>query len=673
MKKIHILDSSLINKIAAGEVVERPSSVVKELTENSIDAGATSITIEIEEGGISLIRITDNGSGIEKDQIETAFLRHATSKLYEFDELEDIATLGFRGEALSSIASVSQVEMVTKTKDDSTGIRFEISGGEVKGKSDIGCADGTSIIMRNLFYNTPARRKFLKKASTEGGYVADAVNRIALGHPEIAFRFINNGSTVLQTNGSGDIKTAIFKVYGKEVAKKMLPVKYEKDGYSISGMVAESDMNRANRSYENFFIAGRYIKSSTVQSAVEAAYEGRLMTGKFPVFVLNMSVPANTVDVNVHPTKLEVRFSDETFIYDMIKKAVENALESGVMIPKTEIKEKSYTQTAGSKPIIAAEKQKELEEILLTEEPTIFYDDIANNNNNNNIEVAETAPIYEKNEKKINFELLFDKDKTESREEKKSKNVDNFVDKLITNGENRSKTVDKYPEIDKKAVYTVDKSVDKLTTDVNKEEVVNEKPFFDNYRIVGQIFATYWIIEQKGSMYLIDQHAAHERVLYEEITEKKKSEKIVSQPLLQPMPINVSQRERAVIEENRDLLEKFGFELDDFGINSYALRAVPYIFDSPVTAAFFTEIVDMLADTDKKNGIENIYDLKTEKLASMSCKAAVKGNNRLSYEEAKALIEKILKAKNPFNCPHGRPTIVELTKYEIEKMFKRVL
>ena len=453
----------------------------------------------------------------------------------------------------------------------------------------------------------------------------------------------------------------------------MLPVKYEKDGYSISGMVAESDMNRANRSYENFFIAGRYIKSSTVQSAVEAAYEGRLMTGKFPVFVLNMSVHANTVDVNVHPTKLEVRFSDETFIYDMIKKAVENALESGVMIPKTEIKEKSYTQTAGSKPIIAAEKQKELEEILLTEEPTIFYDDIANNNNNNNIEVAETAPIYEKNEKKINFELLFDKDKTESREEKKSKNVDNFVDKLITNGENRSKTVDKYPEIDKKAVYTVDKSVDKLTTDVNKEEVVNEKPFFDNYRIVGQIFATYWIIEQKGSMYLIDQHAAHERVLYEEITEKKKSEKIVSQPLLQPMPINVSQRERAVIEENRDLLEKFGFELDDFGINSYALRAVPYIFDSPVTAAFFTEIVDMLADTDKKNGIENIYDLKTEKLASMSCKAAVKGNNRLSYEEAKALIEKILKAKNPFNCPHGRPTIVELTKYEIEKMFKRVL
>ncbi|MBR1735801.1 MAG: hypothetical protein IJ736_02130, partial [Firmicutes bacterium] len=535
-----------------------------------------------------------------------------------------------------------------------------------------------SIIMRNLFYNTPARRKFLKKPSTEGGYVADAVNRIALGHPEISFRFINNGSTVLQTNGNGDIKTAIFRVYGKDVAKKMLPAEYEKDGYKISGMVAGADLNRANRSYENFFIAGRYIKSSTVQSAVEAAYEGRLMTGKFPVFVLNMTVPANTVDVNVHPTKLEVRFSDEAFIYDMIKKAVENALERAVMIPETEIKEKTYTQTVFSKPIIAAEKQKELEAFLLEEDslienPAVLYDDKEGKTKNNDVEVAETAPIYKTHDKNNNFEFLFSKNKQDTKEEKKSEIVDNSVDKLITHSENISKSVDKYPEIDKNNVYNVDNSVDKLITTVNKENIVNEKPFFDNYKIVGQIFATYWIIEQKGSMYLIDQHAAHERVLYEEITQKKKSENIVSQPLLQPIPINVSQRERAVIEENRELLEKFGFEFDDFGINSYAIRAVPYIFDSPVTASFFTEIIDMLADTDKKKGIENIYDLKTEKLASMSCKAAVKGNNRLSYEEAKALIEKILKAKNPFNCPHGRPTIVELTKYEIEKMFKRVL
>lgn len=333
MGNIHLLDNSLINKIAAGEVVERPASVVKELMENSIDAGATSITVEIKEGGIGLIKITDNGKGIPKDEVKTAFMRHATSKLSSIEDLEDILTLGFRGEALSSIASVAQVEMITKTKESSTGTKIVINGGIVEREEEAAANNGTVFEVKNLFYNTPARRKFLKKPATEGGYVSEAVNRIALGHPEIAVKYINNGNTIMQTNGNGDIKSAMLYIFGKQMASQMLEVSYSKEGFSVEGLTAKPEMSRGNRNYENFFINGRYIRSSVVQNAAEDAYKGKLMLGKFPVFVLNLKVPANTVDVNVHPTKLEVRFSDENLIYDIIYNAITKALKQTELIP----------------------------------------------------------------------------------------------------------------------------------------------------------------------------------------------------------------------------------------------------------------------------------------------------------------------------------------------------
>ncbi|MDO4301334.1 MAG: DNA mismatch repair endonuclease MutL [Clostridia bacterium] len=636
MGDIRLLDNSLINKIAAGEVVERPSSVVKELMENSIDAGADSITVEVKEGGIGLIKITDNGRGIPKDELKTAFLRHATSKLRTLEDLEDILTLGFRGEALSSIASVAQVEMITKTKDSDIGSRIVINGGMVEKEEEAAANDGTVFIMKNLFYNTPARRKFLKKPAAEGGYVSEVVNRIALGHPDIAIKYINNGNTLMQTNGNGDIKSAILYIYGRQMASQMLDVSYSKDGFTVEGLAAKPELSRGNRNYENFFINGRYIKSTVVQNAVEDAYKGKLMTGKFPVFALNLKVPANTVDVNVHPTKLEVRFSDENLIYDIMYNAVTKALKNTELIP-------SVTWDKPKK-LKSDNIQSEIEDIKpeagIKPENDFKYED-----------------------KAISADFSVSENISQSKDESKNP-VLSAMSKLYTEESINAGT-------DVKTNIEVKAETAEIKRPVINKEVKNEetrKPFFNNYRIIGQIFATYWIVEQNNCMYLIDQHAAHERALYEDFIEKFKNSQISSQQLLQPIAVNLSDSEKVIVEENIELLESFGFEIEEFGARTYAVRAVPYVFDSPSNVSFFMDIIDALAD---KN-LKSIYDTKEDAIAMMSCKAAVKGNDRLSYSEAQELIQRLLKLENPFTCPHGRPTIIEMTRYELEKKFKRI-
>ncbi len=647
MGSIHLLDNSLINKIAAGEVVERPASVVKELMENSIDAGATSITVEVNEGGIGMIRITDNGRGIPKDEVKTAFLRHATSKLTSIEDLEDIMTLGFRGEALSSIASVAQVEMVTKTKDSSTGTRIVINGGIVEKEEEAAANEGTVFTMKNLFYNTPARRKFLKKPATEGGYVSEIVNRIALGHPEIAVKYINNGNTIMQTNGGGDLRAAILYIYGKQIASQMLETSYSKEGFTVEGYAAKPELSRGNRNYENFFINGRYIKSTVVQNAVEDAYKGKLMVGKFPVFVLNLKVPANTVDVNVHPTKLEVRFSDENLIYDIMYNAVTKALKQTELIPVVEWDKPKKVKSDYVQGVIG---------------------DIKNPESDFKYDAEPVSKSYSAADSLA--------EKSDFKEEQKKENAKNPVlstmDKLygsdagIYNENNDKNTKEIKREVITDTGHT-EEVINKPVLTENKEESA-KKPFFNNYRIIGQIFGTYWIIEQNNCMYLIDQHAAHERALYEDFIEKFKTSKISSQQLLQPVAVNLSESEKVIVEENRELLESFGFEIEEFGARTYAVRAVPYVFNAPSNVSFFVDIIDMLADKNMKS----IYDTKEDAIATMSCKAAVKGNDRLSYSEAQELIQRLLKLENPFTCPHGRPTIIEMTRYELEKKFKRI-
>ena len=647
MGSIHLLDNSLINKIAAGEVVERPASVVKELMENSIDAGATSITDEVNEGGIGMIRITDNGRGIPKDEVKTAFLRHATSKLTSIEDLEDIMTLGFRGEALSSIASVAQVEMVTKTKDSSTGTRIVINGGIVEKEEEAAANEGTVFTMKNLFYNTPARRKFLKKPATEGGYVSEIVNRIALGHPEIAVKYINNGNTIMQTNGGGDLRAAILYIYGKQIASQMLETSYSKEGFTVEGYAAKPELSRGNRNYENFFINGRYIKSTVVQNAVEDAYKGKLMVGKFPVFVLNLKVPANTVDVNVHPTKLEVRFSDENLIYDIMYNAVTKALKQTELIPVVEWDKPKKVKSDYVQRVIGDIKKPE-SDFKYDAEP-----------------VSKSYSAADSLAEKSDF-------KEEQKKENAKNPVLSTMDKLygsdagIYNENNDKNTKEIKREVITDTGHT-EEVINKPVLTENKEESA-KKPFFNNYRIIGQIFGTYWIIEQNNCMYLIDQHAAHERALYEDFIEKFKTSKISSQQLLQPVAVNLRESEKVIVEENRELLESFGFEIEEFGARTYAVRAVPYVFNAPSNVSFFVDIIDMLADKNMKS----IYDTKEDAIATMSCKAAVKGNDRLSYSEAQELIQRLLKLENPFTCPHGRPTIIEMTRYELEKKFKRI-
>ncbi|MBQ7757833.1 DNA mismatch repair endonuclease MutL [Anaerotignum sp.] len=685
MQKIRLLDSKTINKIAAGEVVESPKSVVKELTENAIDAGASSVTVEIKEGGISYIRVADNGSGIPKEQVKSAFLRHATSKMSQIEDLEHIFTLGFRGEALASIAAVAQVEMLTKTRDEETGTRICINAGEIEVMEDTACREGTSITVKNLFYNVPARRKFLKKPATESGYVSDLVNKIALGHPEVAIQYINNGTTVLHTAGNNDPKTAVFYVYGKDAANNMLPISYKKGEYAVSGLIGKPELCRANRNYENLFINGRFIKNQVVSSAVEDAYKTKLIIGKFPVFVLNLEVEPALVDVNVHPAKLEVRFKNDDEVYEFFYTAVSKALQETVLIPKAVLEKDKKPKEKQPEP----EQQTLADNFKKEEIPAKPAEKVVD-------KPAEKPAEHPKFESVILPKAELPGTEAPKVEERPSAPVPaggRSVDELLKRKPSASGVAQKAePYLKKEAVQEKKvelpkaepvqpkvEPVQKVEPPVNvkpeqgeipvaKEKIKEEKkPFFHNYKIIGQVFRTYWIVEQGECLYLIDQHAAHERILYEELMNKFKEEHVVSQRMLTPLMLNLTPSEVETLKDNKELLESFGFELEDFG-GKFALRSTPYLLQNPSSVGFFTEILDRLAE----ERITNVYDTKILAVATMACKAAVKGHDVLSVREAEALIHQLLKLEHPFTCPHGRPTIIELTRYEMEKMFKRI-
>lgn len=640
MSKIKLLDTNTINKIAAGEVVERPSSVVKELVENSIDAGASAITIEIKNGGTTFIRVSDNGKGIERNDIKIAFLSHATSKINDIEDLDNIFSLGFRGEALASIAAVSQIEMITKTHSEEEGTKININGGEIIDFQEWGSVEGTSISVNNLFYNVPARRKFLKKPNIESGYISDIINKIALGHPEVSIKYINNGTTILYTSGNSDLKTVVFSIYGKDNFKKMLDINCKIYEYSLNGLIGKPELSRSNRNYQNLFINGRYIKSNIISNAVEDAYKTRLLTGKFPIYVLNLNIPPSSVDVNVHPTKLEVRFDDEDKIYEFVYNSVLDVLNNNVLIPEVYIVKEKENKTYSCN--VDNIKEKYIQ-------PSIF------NNSNSNLNFQKNKSNIE-NKNVSNEEDIFFKKSPISKDKTFSK-----IDQLLKERkENNNLKIREDKE-------------DYISKNTNSEyssiENIKEKEhFFNNYKIIGQVFNTYWIVEQNGSIFYIDQHAAHERILFEEFMNRFKSENIASQKLLSPEIINISEKEKEILEENKNLLLNFGFEIEIVDKNAAAIKAVPYIFNTPQNPDYFYEILDIISESDKKN----IYDTKMHDIATAACKAAVKSNDRLSFQETHEMISKLLKLENPFNCPHGRPTIIEMKKYELEKLFKRI-
>ncbi|MDR0958242.1 MAG: DNA mismatch repair endonuclease MutL [Clostridiales bacterium] len=606
MPQIQKLDSALINKIAAGEVVERPASVVKELVENSIDAQASHITVEIREGGLSLIRVTDDGCGIESSQLELAFLRHATSKISSVETLENVLTLGFRGEALASIAGVSQTEVVSRSANEEIGAKIEIHGGEIFSRAEAARPVGTTFSVKNLFFNIPARRKFLKSTAAEAASVGDCVSKLALSCPHISFKYINNSQVSMQTTGKG-LKDAIFEVYGKEAAEKLLKICGKTVGISIDGFLSRPEFSRANRQYCNFFINGRAIKSPLLQSAIDEAYRGRLMTGRFPVFAIHIKINPQLIDVNVHPAKTEIRFSDEQTIFSLMKECALKALSADISVPKYPVSEKVIPQVPEKRHIL---NSKPYQAVPTNDAPIIDY-----------MPPKETKYLP----KEIAAVPLF--------REKTEKQTLCVAEPHNNNGfEKPAETI---------------------------------RPLFYNYKIIGRVFSDYWLIEQNNSVYLIDQHAAHERILFEKFSEKICSESVPRQKLLVPVVIPLSASDRVIVSENITVFERIGFELESFGDEGFAITAAPYIFKNISDFSSFNEIIEILCSNGQPN------DYLFDKIAMTACKAAVRSGDAIGEVEVRVMISRLLEMKNPFSCPHGRPTIVEIEKYEFEKMFKR--
>ena len=620
MKPIVQLDKSLVEKIAAGEVVDRPLSIVKELTENAIDAGATNVTVEIKDGGITQIRVTDNGCGIPLEDLPLAFARHATSKIQSFDELMEVRTLGFRGEALSSIAAVSHVEMITKTQSALAGTRVEVHGGQLKSGKEVGSVNGTTVIVSNLFYNVPARRKFLKKPGTEGGLISQFLEKFALGNPSLTLRYINNGEFVFGTTGRGDLKTVMLNIYGREVASKLISVNISADELGLVGQIGKPETARGNRSHGVFFINSRYIQNRLLTRAVESAMKGLLPQGRFPVYALNLSMPPGDLDVNVHPNKTDVRFSDEEAVYAFVEGAVRDVLGENELVPTIRIVGRVgdvgdepeqgtlpfLRQSVASPPVSYPPRDG----VVLHQPQNVFYPV----HEDRSLHVAEEVSVYP----------VYD--------------------------ENEEPTIDSAP----------------LDVEVGGG-------YRANYQIHGLLFSTYWLVSRDESLYLIDQHAAHERILFEELLAKARNEDVHSQRLIAPIPIHLTTREKQTLLENLDLFGKFGFEIVAENAESEneepEIHAVPYLMKGPVSTAFFTEILDKINEVGFET--DSPYAHKTEIIAMCSCKSAVKGGDMLDESEARGIIEKLMELENPFTCPHGRPTIIEITKAEIERRFKR--
>ncbi len=682
MPNITVLDQSTINQIAAGEVIERPASAVKELVENSIDAGASAITIEIKEGGINFIRITDNGIGIEKGDISLAFLRHSTSKIKTVEDLITVSSLGFRGEALSSIAAVSQVELVTKVNDSFMGIRYVIEGGVQKSIEDIGCPGGTTFIVRNLFFNTPARRKFLKSATTEAGYINEIIERLSLSHPNISFKFISNGQIKLHTSGNANLKDIIYHVYGREISANLLFIKDKVSSISIEGYIGKPVISRGNRNYINYYINGRYIKSSIINRAIEEAYKNYTMVHKYPFTVLHISIDSTLIDINVHPTKMELRFKNSDELYMFILNTIKNGLAGKELIPNVSLVKEKDTKIIENKRSIPEpfeSKRRELynqqnsSSVLNIKESSILDTYL---NKQDNIKAIENVIQNKSTDRKDNVNQI---KKTDSFEDiNKIKSADCIINTDLNKGTYNTKDTNQIgntssiESLDQIENTNSTKNVTQVTIKNQQINLFEEKFLSEQsktkYRNLGQIFLTYWVVEFNEKLYLIDQHAAHEKVLYERTLKNLKNKEYSSQFISPPIIVTLTMSEEEILKKYLKFFKELGFEIEHFGGKEYLISAIPSDLYGLAQGDLFIELIDSLSD-----GIN--YDdpsIITEKIASMSCKAAVKGNNKLSYEEANALIDELLKLDNPYNCPHGRPTIISMSKYEIEKKFKRI-
>lgn len=622
---IQVLDQETINKIAAGEVIERPSSVVKELVENAIDAGATAVTIEIKDGGISFIRITDNGSGISKDDIPMAFLRHSTSKIKSIEDLMNVSSLGFRGEALSSIAAVSQVELITKTADDFTGSRYVIEGGNEISLEEVGAPDGTTFIVRNLFYNTPVRRKFLKTAATEAGYVNALIEHLSLSHPDISFRFINNNQNKLHTSGNMNLKDIIYGVYGRDITSNLMEISGKTQDVEMTGFIGKPVICRGNRGYENYYINGRYIKSSIITKAIEEAYKGYIMPHNYPFTAIHFKINPSIMDVNVHPTKMELRFSKNEFVYRFVLETVKECLANRELAARVKLTD--------SKPYQAPRIEPPRES---------FYNSTESSVKQKNVNENQTTG--------------FIKNTTDYTKMPQTRLPEPFEIK-------RSAEMVK----EDKKIYEAEKKQETEQLSMFDTPLMSEKAKAD-YRIIGQLFETYWLIEYEDKFYMMDQHAAHEKILYERFMNHLKVKDMDTQMIMPPVIIELNMQQEDAYKRNKQAFSRLGFEIEEFGGNAYKVTGLPAGLPNINLKQMLIDMIDGLTDDNSTD-----LDIITERVATMSCKAAVKGNNKLSFEEAKELIEELMQAENPYNCPHGRPTLIVMSKYEVERKFKRIL
>lgn len=728
MSQIHVLDESTINQIAAGEVVERPSAVVKELIENAMDAGATAITAEIKDGGLSFIRITDNGAGIAREDIPLAFLRHATSKIKTAEDLLSVLSLGFRGEALSSICAVAQVELITKTPSSLNGFRYTIEGGEEKSFEEIGCPGGTTIIVRNLFYNTPARRNFLKSAMTEGGYISDLMERLIVSHPGVSFKFIVNNQVKLQSAGNNNCKDILYNVYGRDIAKELLSIEYGTQNFKITGFIGKPIINRGNRNFENYFINGRYIKSNVITRAIEEAYKPFMMQHKYPFTSLYFEISPQLIDVNVHPQKMEIRLKNSEEVYQFTYEAIRSTLAGKEMIPRVVLtpQEEVHSKQAhipepfevnrrkelGIQLGVKAKgnqlpnekansledlKQKELKDNNLDHQnitrsrlnsEQIFYAQTNENELAKQDRIAETNSSYKGNENErmatdfrkdniatSNLNTSQDTKNLEHFDKSTDQNEEFKTENSVTASQTERSVAAAHTESNATATQVQFTSAEQMN--LFQESVTQENaPFLskkalEEHRIIGQVFSTYWLVEYQKELYIIDQHAAHEKVLYERIIAAAKTKTYHSQQLFPPIVLSLTIREQQVLQKQEEVLISLGYEIEHFGGNEYSVRAVPADLYGISDKALLQEFIDELAEESSITVAGATAVL--ERIASLSCKAAVKANHSFSTEEASALIKELLTLENPYHCPHGRPVIVSMSKTELERKFKRIL
>lgn len=651
-QKIAVLSQDTIDKIAAGEVVERPSSVVKELVENAIDAGASAITTEIKEGGISFLRITDNGAGMDGEELPLAFLRHATSKIEKAEDLEQISSLGFRGEALSSIAAVSQVEAVSKTPYSMSGTRYVIEGGVEKSLEDVGAPEGTTILVRNLFYNVPARKKFLKTAATEAGYISSLMEQMALSHPEVSIKYMANGQLKLHTSGNNQMKDVIYKIYGRDITRQLLPVEWENEFLKISGYLGKPSVSRGNRSFENYFINGRYVKDKIITRGLEDGFHGYMMQHKYPFAVLQIQMTGNGLDVNVHPSKLEVRFSKGEEVYQAVCNAVKETLGKKELIPEVTLKKRERPQKLSS----ASKPKEPVPEPFEAQRRASFkpvsYGQIA-------VQSPQPQEI---------------KERTDYRQEKKTapdlaKPASNHPEPAASQPADLKLEESKPTALQPQSQKTdPSKKPQETQMELFSPELLT-KEARSRHILIGQVFKTYWLVEYEEKFFIIDQHAAHEKVLYEKLRKDFQEKKISSQYLSPPLILTVNIREELLLLEHMRQFEKMGFEIEPFGSKEYSIHAVPANLYGLTGELLFRELLDSL----EKEKAGQDLDIFVDRLATMACKAAIKGNHEMSRQEADRLIDELLKLDNPYHCPHGRPTIVSMSKTELERKFKRIV